>query len=87
MYKITFSKQSYNFYVSSQSSIRKKIDKSLDILKTNPYQHNNIKSLSGSYKGYYRYRAGDYRIIYQVIEGDKIVVIILVEHRSKVYKK
>ena len=43
----------------------------------------NVEPLSG-YKGVYRSRVGDYRIIYK-IEGDKLFVI-LVGHRREIYE-
>jgi mRNA interferase RelE/StbE len=44
------------------------------------------KPLSGEYKGLYRYRYGDYRIIYQIYEADKQVIILKVGHRREVYE-
>jgi mRNA interferase RelE/StbE len=44
------------------------------------------KALLGDYKGYRRYRVGDFRIIAR-IEGDRFVVVILrVGHRRLVYE-
>ncbi len=47
-----------------------------------PYQG---KPLAGSYKGLYRFRIGDYRIIYS-IEDDKLIIVVLrIRHRKDVY--
>jgi mRNA interferase RelE/StbE len=42
------------------------------------------KALRGDWKGHYRIRTGDYRIIFRVVAPDLIVVRI--QHRSKVYE-
>lgn len=43
------------------------------------------KLLSGAYKGLYRYRYGDYRIIYQIDAANKKVIILEIGHRKEVY--
>ncbi len=40
------------------------------MLKENPYYGNNIKKLKGNFVGLYRYRLGDFRLIYSIDEGD-----------------
>jgi mRNA interferase RelE/StbE len=44
------------------------------------------KQLSAEYSGLYRYRYGNYRIIYQVLEQDITIIVVKVGHMSKVYK-
>ena len=36
----------------------------LDDLKRDPFHGSNIKRLVGEWKGYYRYRKGDFRLMY-----------------------
>jgi len=42
--------------------------------------------LKGNLKGLYRYRIGDYRVIYVIDQEEKKVMILKVNHRKKVYK-
>jgi mRNA interferase RelE/StbE len=44
------------------------------------------KPLRGMFKGLYRYRFGDYRIIYAVDRVEKTVRILRVGHRKEVYE-
>lgn len=44
-----------------------------------------VKPLTGKYKKLYRYRYGDYRIIYEVDKKNKLVSVLRVGHRSEVY--
>ena len=53
------------------------------VLSANPQDG---KPLTGAYKGLWKYRIGDYRIIYAV-EREKLVVFVLrIRHRKDVYR-
>ena len=43
------------------------------------------KPLKGVFKGLYRYRLGDYRVIYALDRADKKVIILHIKHRSEAY--
>ena len=54
-----------------------------DILAEDPYKG---KPLAGPYKGLYRFRVGEYRIVYS-IEKERLVVFGLhIRHRKDVYR-
>ncbi|MFM5983305.1 MAG: type II toxin-antitoxin system RelE family toxin, partial [Sphaerospermopsis kisseleviana] len=74
------------FFESASGTLQKKLDRCFDRLKINPRNHPNIKSLKGELSGYYRYRVGDYRVIYEINDDLKLVTIIFIAHRSKVYE-
>jgi mRNA interferase RelE/StbE len=61
---------------------RKIIDK-IESLETNP-RPQGYKDLVG-YKGYYRVRVGDYRIIYQIFDNILVVSVIEVANRRDAY--
>jgi mRNA interferase RelE/StbE len=44
------------------------------------------KALEGSLKGFWRYRVGKFRIICKIDNNKMIIVIIEIDHRSKIYK-
>jgi mRNA interferase RelE/StbE len=44
------------------------------------------KPLKGVFKGLYRYRYGDYRVIYVLDRADKKVIILHIRHRKDVYR-
>ncbi|MCC5614071.1 type II toxin-antitoxin system RelE/ParE family toxin [Nostoc sp. CHAB 5836] len=52
-------------YVNADKAVAKKIARCLQQLEQTPQSHPNIKALKGDYAGYYRYRIGDYRVIYR----------------------
>ena len=70
----------------------KKIDKQwqkkiLEVI-TNKLIYNPYigKKLVGDLSQYYRYRVNDYRIIYEIMENEIILVVIKIKHRKDVYK-
>jgi len=54
----------------------------IDRAKIRPYPH--VKKLVGC--PYFRLRAGDYRIILDIIEDKLIIYVLEVGHRKNVYK-
>jgi mRNA interferase RelE/StbE len=61
-----------------------RIIKKIETLTKNP-RPEWIIALQGKLSGYYRFRVGDYRVIYEVIDKKCIILILKVAHRSWVY--
>ena len=78
MYKASVSRDLRNIDRATALRIMEKIEKEL---AENPEKG---APLSGRFKGFYRYRVGDYRVIYTV-SGDSIIVL-RIGHRSRVYR-
>ena len=51
----------------------------------NPRLHG--KCLSANLSGSWRYRVGDYRIIANINDKTKIILVLAIDHRSAIYKK
>ena len=56
-------------------------------LKINPFIGINIKKLKGEFKGYYRYRIGNYHLFYLIDKKEKLVFIVDLKIRNIAYKK
>ena len=52
-------------------------------LVKNPYLG---KKLVGDLSPYYRYRVGDYRVLYEIIESKVLIIVVKIKHRKNVYK-
>ena len=64
--------------------IAKRIKQKIDThLSQNPLALG--KRLSGEFAELYRYRIGDYRIIYELKQQDILIIIVKVGHRKDVY--
>ncbi len=61
---------------------KKKLQRKLELLADAPLAHS--KKLISSRLGTYRYRVGDYRVIFD-LDGDTIVVL-RVGHRREIYR-
>jgi mRNA interferase RelE/StbE len=44
-------------------------------------------ALSGEWKGLYRIRIGDYRVIYDLNKDKLVILVIAVGHRRNIYKR
>jgi len=64
-------------------NIQIKIITAFDKIRENPVS--GIK-LHGELKDYYKYRVGDYRVIYRFNQKESLVQILKIEHRQGVYK-
>jgi mRNA interferase RelE/StbE len=44
------------------------------------------KALKGDFRGYWRYRWGNYRVIYKIAEKEILILILRIGHRKNVYE-
>ena len=59
--------------------------KKLDWLKEN-FEILTPKSLKGDYKGLFKLRVGDYRVLYTCDKKQKLISVHLIGHRRDIYK-
>lgn len=76
----TFLKSRKNIPESYQVSI----DEALEAISINPFNAPQIKKLSG-YDSYYRYRVGNYRIVYDVQKTVQIINVMDIVDRKDAY--
>ena len=74
------------FYKSCPQELSKRLNKCFEELENNPFWGPNIKVLKGE-KRRYRYRVGDYRMIYGVDKENNKVFITLIASRASAYRK
>lgn len=86
MYSVRLTPEAQEFYAAAELSLAKKIARCLEVLEQTPSYHPNIKALKGDFAGYYRYRVGDYRVVYYIDEAEFVVIVTLIAHRSFVYE-
>jgi mRNA interferase RelE/StbE len=44
------------------------------------------ESLTGELAGFYKLRVGDYRIIYEILRVEQIIVVHMIGHRREIYR-
>ena len=44
-------------------------------------------ALSGELAGLYKLRVGDYRVVYEVLHAEQVIVVHLIGHRREIYRR
>lgn len=86
MYEIRLSRKAQQVYEKADKPLARKLNRCFDQLTQNPHTHPNIKRLRGELSGYFRYRVGDWRVVYEVHEDQVIVIIVMIAHRRTIYR-
>ena len=72
-------------FARAAAPLARKLSAAFETLEVDPLRHPNIKPLTGPLKGFFRFRAGDYRIIYQFDAAMKTVYVVRIAHRKDAY--
>ncbi len=86
MYEVFLHPDAQNVYANADKSLDQKIARCLQQLEQTTRYYPNIKALKGNLAGLYRYRMGDYRVIYSIEDKVVLVFVIAIAHRSEVYE-
>jgi mRNA interferase RelE/StbE len=84
-YLVEFSERAAKSMERLPTKILERVSNATDGLEVNPRPSGCVK-LEGKIDTY-RLRVGDYRIVYRVEDKILFVLVIDVDHRSKVYRK
>ena len=63
---------------------RERIVQAIDRLGDNPLAGSPLK---GDLRGLRRVRVGDYRVVYEVLDGELVVLVVPVAHRREAYRR
>jgi mRNA interferase RelE/StbE len=85
MYELTFAKSAREFYEDADGPLQRRFERGFAQLRADPHQHPNIRPLKGRFAGHLRYRVGDYRIVYHILDSERLVVVVVIGHRRDVY--
>lgn len=84
-YKIKFTPQAEEDLSRLDKTIAQHIANKIDWLSQN-IQSMVPAPLKGKFKGKYKLRVGDWRIVYSLEHSSQIITVYAVRHRSEVYK-
>ena len=85
MYAVELSREAERFLNRCDATTARKLVRCFESLERNPRSGSNIKPLKGSLAGAYRYRVGDYRVVYTIDDNGVKVFVITIAHRRDVY--
>ncbi len=79
--------QAEKFYRKAPDGLVHRLDLCFEALESSPFQGPNIKLLKTQKSlRWYRYRVGDYRVVYEINRDAKKVGVLLILHRSSAYR-
>ena len=85
-YTIDFEPKAETEYKKLTVGTREQVRKFIDRLAQRENPRSIGKPLTGNLAGLWRYRVGDYRLIARIEDNRLLIVMVRIEHRSKVYK-
>ena len=68
------------------TSVQERVLDKLSWLVSNPQSATDTFALTGKWKGFFKLRVGDWRVIYKINDSEKILTVHKIERRDKVYK-
>ena len=86
MYRLRILDAAIRDLMRLDKSVAQRIVKRINWLAENL---DNIKPepLTGDLTGFYKFRVGDYRVLYEILQDEQILVIHQIGHRREVYRR
>jgi mRNA interferase RelE/StbE len=86
MYRLALAPKAARMFESADRPFQRKLDKCFQNISVDPFRHPNVKSLTGPLRGMFRYRVGDYRVVYEVDRATSTVNVVAIVHRRDAYR-
>tara|TARA_Y100000310_G_C20602012_1_gene773526 strand:+ start:1093 stop:1353 length:261 start_codon:yes stop_codon:yes gene_type:complete len=86
VYHVDLSQKAQKFLQKTDYHIKERIENRLRKLKENPVPSDSKYIGRENNEKIFRYRIGNYRALYKVKENIKVVLIIKIDKRPRVYK-
>ncbi|MEY3218739.1 MAG: hypothetical protein RIT27_96 [Pseudomonadota bacterium] len=83
---VEFSKVAASHLKSLDKPIRNQIQKFIQRLENHANPRLLGKPLVGEFRGLWRYRVGDYRLICEFFDDRLVVFVLELDHRSRIYR-
>ena len=82
-YELIYTRRAENDIRKLEAAVRERIGKTLLRYREDPLKY--AEKLSNPILGEYRFRIGDYRVIFDMTEN--VIIILRVGHRREIYKR
>jgi len=83
-FNIQFKSSAAKEFRNLPQELKKRVITKIDLLVSNPLPK-EVKKLKGK-NNYYRLRIGVYRIVYELHNKDKMILVTRIRHRKDVYE-
>ena len=84
VYKVSYLDSVENDFKKLDRPTQKRIINKIENHLAKDPQHLG-KVLTGQFKGFWRYRVGDFRIIYKIAESEILIIVSRIGHRKNIY--
>ncbi len=84
MYTVRFSKKAEKALKKIDPVMKKRVLSKMKNLETSPRNGPNIKTMQG-FSNRFRYRIGDFRVIYEIIDKDLVIWVLEADWRGNIY--
>lgn len=84
-WQTVFTSDAEQDFAKLDNKTRSKIAEKIDWLTEN-FEQITPAALSNEWTGYFKLRVGDWRVIYEANFENHQIIVVLIGHRSKVYK-
>ena len=85
MYQIRFLDSAIRDLQNLDKQIGKRIARKLDWLASN-FELITPEALTGDLAGFFKYRVGDFRVLYEILEDERLLIVHHVGHRREIYR-
>ena len=85
MFEVVLSPEAASFHAKADRPLARKLARCFAQPEDDPRASGNVKRLTGDFAGYFRYRLGDWRVIYRIDDAASKVLIVLIAHRRDVF--
>jgi mRNA interferase RelE/StbE len=86
-YRVALSPAAAKHYRKRLPEVAARIRRGIDEIQHAPFDGPQIKRLRGQLRIYYRYRVGDYRIVYTVDRTTHRIYVDYIQHRRDIYRR
>ena len=85
MYKVVYADAvEKDLKALDKPAAKKILDKIEHYLAKDP--HTLGRQLVGEFKGFWRFRFGDYRVVYRIADKEILIIVVRIAHRKDVYE-
>jgi mRNA interferase RelE/StbE len=75
-FRVELSRQATRAFEALPATDRARVAKALDALERDPRpQGKQVKAIQGTRDAFLRYRVGDYRLLYEILDADHLVLV------------
>ncbi len=85
-WKVTWTKSAHDYYQKMTRGYQQRVKRAVIELEKDPFASKHVQRLHGELEGLCRYRIGEFRMIFRVIEQETEVRILAIAARGDVYK-